>query len=170
MAHFALGRMHVYSGEIEMGLGEMQSAIAINPNFARGYFGLGWAHVYGAGRADQALATPDAALRLSPRDPWRWLTLFIKGFSLHLLGRHDEAVAHCRQACRFTDAGFLPYTYLAAALAGAGQKGAARAVVEKARDIEPTLSIGFMRERSVGMHESTLKGILDSLRNAGVPE
>ncbi len=41
--------------------------------------------------------------------------------------------------------------------------------IEKARKIEPALSIGFMRERSVGMHESTLKGVLDSLRKAGVP-
>ena len=43
MAHFALGRVHIFAGETEMAIGEMQIAIAINPNFALGHQGLGWA-------------------------------------------------------------------------------------------------------------------------------
>ncbi len=55
LAHFALGRLHIFAGEFEMAIGEMQTAIAINPNFARGHFGLGWAYHYSAGQAEQAL-------------------------------------------------------------------------------------------------------------------
>ena len=170
VAHYALGRVHVLTGEVEMAIGEMQTAIAINPNFARGHFGLGWARYHGAGHAEQALPHYDTALRLSPRDPLRWMTLMLKGSALRALGRHDEAIAHCQQACQFPDAGFLPYMHLAAALAEAGQKSAARTAVEKAIQLEPALSISFIRDRFVGVHETPLKSLLDGLRKAGVPE
>ncbi|MCZ6770534.1 MAG: winged helix-turn-helix domain-containing tetratricopeptide repeat protein, partial [Proteobacteria bacterium] len=127
MAHFALGRLHIYSGEVDMAIGEMQTAISINPNFSRGHHGLGQAYYYCAGQMEQALPHFDAALRLSPRSPMRWITLMIKGNALRSLGRHDEAIAICRQACQFPDVGFLPFMHLAAALAEAGRECAARA-------------------------------------------
>jgi len=170
MAHFALGRVHGFTGETEMAIAEMRTAIAINPNFAWGHYGLGWAYYYSAGQAEQALPHFDAALRLSPRDPLRWLPLMIEGSALRFLGRHDEAIAHCRQACQVPDSGFLPYMNLAAALAEAGQKSEARAAVEKATQLQPTLSIGFIRDRFIRMNETDLKNLLDNLRKAGLPE
>ncbi len=122
MAHLALGRLHNFAGEAEMAIGEMQTAIAINPNFAHGHHGLGVAYGYGAGETEQALRQFDTALRLSPRDSWRWLTLMFRGSALRHLGRDDEAIANCRQACQVPDTGFLPHMHLAAALAEAGQK------------------------------------------------
>ena len=65
MAHLALGRTHTLAGEVEMAIAENQTAIAINPNFARGHHGLGFAYYYGAGQAQQALPHLDAALRLN---------------------------------------------------------------------------------------------------------
>jgi adenylate cyclase len=170
MAHLALGRVHIYSGEVEMAIGEMQTAIAVNPNFAWGHYGLGWAYFYGAGQAEQSLPHLDTALRLSPRDPMRWMTLSLKGAALRTLGRHDEAIAHCRQACQLPDAGFLPYMQLAAALTEAGQISEAQTAVEKVMQLQPALSIGFVRNRFVRMNESYLERLLDSLRKAGVPE
>ncbi len=81
-----------------MAIGEMRTAIAFNPNFAWGHYGLGFAYRYGAGQAEQALPHNDTALRLSPRDPARWVMLMMKGTVLRALGRHDEAIEHCRQA------------------------------------------------------------------------
>ena len=169
-AHFALGRAHIFAGEIEMAIGEMQTATAINPNFAWGHYGLGYAYHRGAGQAEQALPHYDAALRLSPRDPMRWYTLMGKGMALRNLGRHDEAIAHCRQACQFPDSGFLPHMHLAAALAEAGKKDEAQAAVEKTVQLQPALSIGFIRNRFVGANETFLTDLFDSLRKAGVPE
>ena len=93
-----------------------------------------------------------------------------KGSALRILGRHDEAVAYCRQACQFPDTGFLTHMILAAALAEAGQIGEARAALEKAIELQPALSIRFLRGRSIGWHETMLQSLLDSLRKAGVPE
>jgi tetratricopeptide (TPR) repeat protein len=170
MAHFVLGRAHIFAGEIEMAIGGMRTAIAINPNFAWGHYGLGFAYNYGAGQWAQALPHYDAALRLSPRDPRRWRTLTLKGSALRALGRYDEAIAICRQACQIPDTSFRPHMHLAAALAEAGQKHEAQAAFKKATQLEPALSIGFIRSSQVGMHEASLKSLLDSLRKAGVPE
>ncbi len=170
MAHLALGRTHLLTGDVEMAIAANQTAIAINPNFARGHHGLGFAHYYGAGQAEQALRHFDTALRLSPRDPWRWITLMVKGSALRFLGRYEEAITHCRQACQSPDAGYLPYLNLAAALAEAGLKREAQAAVEKAMQLQPTLSLSFLRNSFVGMHETSLQSLLDSLRKAGVPE
>jgi adenylate cyclase len=153
-----------------MAIGEMQTAIAINPNLAQGHVGLGWAYYYGASQAEQALPHYDAALRLSPRDPLRWRLLMIQGSALRILGRHEEAVAQCRQACQFPDVGFPPHMHLAAALAEAGQMSEAQAALRKAAQIEPALSASFIQRHFVGMHETALKSLIGSLRKAGIPE
>ena len=170
MAHFALGRLHLMDGEFEMALGEMQTAISINPNFDWGHLGIGMAYHYGAGQAEQALPHYDTALRLSPRSPLRWVTLMNKSATLRVLGRHDEAIVYSRQACQFPGANFLPHMSLAAALADAGRETEARKSVEKAIELKPHLSIDFIRRRLGGFHGPTLTKLLDSLRKAGVPE
>ena len=170
IAHLALGRLHIFAGEAEMGIGEMQTAIAINPNFAWGHHFLGWAYWFGAGQAERALPHFDAALRLSPRSPLRWLPLGVKASALRFLGRHDEAIAHCRQACQLPDSGFLPHLHLATALAEAGRISEAQATLAKAMKLQPALSSSFIHRNYVGAHKAFLNSLLESLRKAGMPE
>jgi len=170
MAHLALGRTYLLTSEIEMALAENHKAIAINANFARGHHGLGFAYYYGAGQAESALPHFDAALRLSPRDPWRWITLMVKGSALRFLGRYDAAIEHCQQACLSTDGGHLPLLNLAAALAVAGRKNEASLAVVRAMQIRPSFTISDFRNRLVGMNEVCLDHYASSLRKAGVPE
>ena len=170
MAHYALGGVHLFAGAIKMGLGEMKAAITVNPNFARGHFGVGWAYAYSAGQWEQAIPFYDTALRLSPRDPTRWVILMFRGAGLRDLGRHDEAITNCRQACQFPDSGYAPYMHLATALAEAGQESEAKLALEKTIEFQPALSIDFIRRQFSGMHETSLKSLLDSLRKAGAPE
>jgi adenylate cyclase len=153
-----------------MGIDEMQTAVAINPNFAWGHHFLGWAYWFGAGQAERALPHFDAALRLSPRSPLRWLPLGVKGSALRFLGRHDEAVAHCRQACQLPDSGFLPHLHLATALAEAGRKSEAQVAMAKTMEMQPALSPRFIHDNFFGAHETYLKSLLESLRKAGMPE
>jgi TolB-like protein/Flp pilus assembly protein TadD len=170
LAHFVLGRLLSLAGDAEMAIGEMETAIAINPNFALGHFGLGFAYMNGAGLPEKALPHFDTSLRLNPRDPLRFAPLMLKGSALRFLGRCDEAVAVCRQACQFPNAGFMPHMQLAAALGEAGRVIEARAAFEKAADCLPALSIGFLRDSYSGMSEAYLDSLFDSLRKAGVPE
>ena len=170
IAHLTLGRLHIFAGETEMGIGEMQTAIAINPNFAWGHHFLGWAYWFGAGQAERALPHFDAALRLSPRSPLRWLPLGLKASALRFLGRHDEAIAHCQQACQLPDSGFLPHLHLATALAEAGRKSEARAALAKTMKLQPALSSSFIHRNYVGAHKTFLESLLESLRKAGMSE
>ena len=170
MAHFSLGRVLLFGGEAEMAIGEMQSAIAINPNFAWGHYGLGLSYYYGTGQAEEAIPPLSAAIRLNPRGPLRWMPLIIRGSALRNLGRHDEAIANCRQACQVPDAGYLPYMHLSAALAAAGRASEAQTAVEKATHLQPAFSINFVRNQFMAHCETTLNSLLESLRKAGVPE
>jgi TolB-like protein/tetratricopeptide (TPR) repeat protein len=169
-SHYVLGHVHAMAGDIETAINKMQTAIEVNPNSARGYYGLGWAYHFGAGQAEQALPHYDAAQRLSPRDPLRWMPLMLKGSALRLLGRHEEAITSCRQACQIPDSGFLPHMHLAAALAEAGRQDEAEMALNNAKQLELSLSISFIRNQFIQMHETTLNSLLASLRKAGVPE
>jgi len=170
VAHTTLGRLYMLVGDSELAVGEMQTAVALNPNFAQGHYGLAYAYHRGAGQAEQALPHYDVALRLSQRDPLRWSMLMLKGSALCALGRHDEAIASCRQACRFPDAGYLPHMHLAAALAEAGQIREAKMAIETATKLEPAFSIGFAHNIFGGAHKTYLKSLIDSLRKAGLRE
>ena len=168
IAHLALGRVHIETGEIEQAIAEMKTAISINPNFAWGHFSLGFAYHYGAGRAEEVLPHLDAALRLSPRDPWRWRELMIKGMALRHLRRHEDALASCRLACQFPNRGFLPQLHLAAALAEAGNRE--EAALAKAPEIQPALSLGYLREQFSSMNGEAWASFAESLRKAGLAE
>ena len=152
----------------------MKTAILINPNFVWGHFSLGFAYHYGAGRAKKALPHVDAALRLSPRDPWRWRELMIKGMALRHLGRHEDALAKCRLACQFPNPGFLPQLHLAAALAEAGNREEAALALAlalaKALEIQPALSLGYLREQFSSMNGEAWASFAESLRKAGLAE
>ena len=50
------------------------------------------------------------------------------------------------------------------------KKSEAQAAVKNAIQLQPALSISFTRSGFVGVHETTLNSLLDSLRKAGVPE
>ncbi len=170
VAHFAQGRLNFYAGDIEMAIGEMKTAITINPNFAGGHYGIGWAYACGAARWEQALPHLENAIRLSPRDPMRWQALMVMGMVLRFLGRYDEAIAAGRQACQFPETSYQPQTNLASTLAAAGQISEAQAAVKNTMQLEPKLSIRFIRDIYVGAHETYLTGYFDGLRKAGLPE
>jgi adenylate cyclase len=170
MAHYALGRLHILAGETNQAISEMETAISLNPNFAPGHYGLAYAYYYSAGQPEQALPHFDNALRLSPRDPMRWGTLINIGSSLRILGRYEEAVSHCRQACQFPNANFLSHMHLAACLAEAGEDGEARTAIARAIEHQPLLSIAYLRDIFVNLHEAVSTSLFGSLRKAGLPE
>ncbi len=117
-----------------------------------------------------ALRHYEMALRLSPRDPLRFVTLMLKGSALRVLGRLDEAVAAGRECCGFQGAGYLSYSHLAASLAMAGRQGEARAMLDTARRLEPGLCLASIRSARAGMHPDMLAETLHALTAAGLPE
>ena len=170
MAHVVLGRVDVLLGRMERALEEMQASIDINPNFAFGHASKGWARFYGLADLETALEYFETALRLSPRDPLRFVILMVKGVVLRNLGRIDDAVTAGLQSCRLQSVGYLPHMHLAVTLARAGRNEEAREALGKARRIEPTLSLALVRGTRVGMHKTMFEETLEGLAKAGLPE
>ena len=170
MAHYALARIRMLNGETELALSGMQNSISLNPNFYLGHHGLGWAYCYSAGDPEKGLPYLDTAIRLNPRSPMLWSTLMIRGSALRNLGRPEEAVTSCRQACQYPNSGYYPHMHLAAALAEAGKLDEAETVIEKILQLQPAFSISLIRSLRVNENEVALGSLLDGLRKAGTPE
>jgi tetratricopeptide (TPR) repeat protein len=112
-------------------------ALALNPNFARGWLVSGTLRLW-AGQPDIAIEHAEASLRLSPRV--RIGTSFLVIGAAHFASRRfGEAVPKLLLAIQ-EDPGFpLPNRCLAACYAHMGQLDDARAIVERLRAISPVV-------------------------------
>ncbi|MBT3532667.1 MAG: tetratricopeptide repeat protein [Rhodospirillaceae bacterium] len=128
-AHFVLGRMLTLSGDGEQAIAELEKSLDINPSFAHAYYGLSLALMW-YGRAAEAKAVVETALRLSPRDPLRYGMLTVRANSSLLSGDHQDAVEYMKKAIFERNDTVWQNLLLAAALAGAGQEDEARRAID----------------------------------------
>ena len=170
VAHFALARILTMEGEMEAAIAESKIAIGLNPNDPHGHHSLGWALYWGRADAEGSLEHFNTALRLNPRDPFRWITLMMKGAALRFLKRYDEAIEWGRAACQYPEGEFLPHLHLAATFGQAGKVDEARAEITRALELRPDLTITFMGRRYAALHPAMGNPFFDGLREAGLPE
>jgi adenylate cyclase len=90
MAHFVKGEI-LRAGAKEGAIREYESAILINPSLAPAYAALGNAKIR-AGRAEEAFAPLQTAVRLSPRDPLLNIWYFNIGHAYMHLGQDAAAI------------------------------------------------------------------------------
>ena len=108
-------------------------ALALNPNFARGWHISGALRVW-AGQLDIAMEHLEAALRLSPRARVGG-SLFLIGAAHFLSRRFNEAVPRLLLAIQDDPSRPHPYRYLAGCYAHMGRLDDAREVVTRLRAI-----------------------------------
>jgi adenylate cyclase len=108
-------------------------ALALNPNFARGWHISGTLRLW-AGQPDIAIEHVEAALRLSPRARVGSSFALI-GMAQFLSRRFDEAVPKLLLAIQDDPSYTQPYRYLAACYAHMGRLDEAREVVTRLRAI-----------------------------------
>jgi TolB-like protein/DNA-binding winged helix-turn-helix (wHTH) protein len=121
-------------------------ALALNPNYARGW------HISGilrmsAGQPEIAIAHTEAAMRLSPRA--RIGTPFaVIGQSLFLSRRFDEAVPKLLLAIQDDPSYPVPYRVLAACYAHMGRLGDAQKILERLRTIPSVVipDVSYLRK------------------------
>ena len=122
-----------------------QTAVALDPNAAYGYFAMGHAEV-DLGRCQQSIAHIKQAFALSPRDPVGGLWHAILGIAEICLGRLDAAIGEFKRAI---DAGyrtFFPYAFLAGAEAAKGNDAEAKLALAEARRLNPQFTIKWFLE------------------------
>jgi adenylate cyclase len=140
LAHLQLGRFLSMSGDRELGISELTKALTLNPNLAFAHWQLAWSY-RGEGRFADALRHIDLALRLSPRDPLLWAYYMFKGICHSRLGLHADGIGWTRRATEERPDQYWAWMNHAAALARADRIDEARRALDKARRLQPDLSI-----------------------------
>jgi adenylate cyclase len=132
-------------------------ALALNPNYARGWHISGILRVY-AGQLDIAIEHVEAALRLSPRARVGD-SLIVIGQAQFLARRFDEAVPKLRLAIQENPSYPLPYRLLAACYAHMGRLDDAREVVARLKLITSTVILDASYLRNPDHRDLFLSGL-----------
>ncbi|HEX3349763.1 MAG TPA: tetratricopeptide repeat protein, partial [Acetobacteraceae bacterium] len=140
------------------------------------YWMLGYCMLF-EGRAAEALAKFDQAIRANPRNPQQWSRYFFKGRALIALGRYDEAVEWLNKAAASPPSAATAerranlYGWIAAAQALANRLEEAQATAAEASRIWPMLTVrSFASEwwPDHGVPTAQIAPVLDGLRLAGI--
>jgi adenylate cyclase len=171
MAHFVRGEILTTRKEFEPAIGEYEAAIASNRDLAPAYAATGRALVR-AGRAEEALAPLETAIRLSPRDPLLNIWYFYIGHVHTHLAHDDDAIEWCRRSVALAPY-WVAYVDLASAYAWTGRDAEARAAVAKLLEMKPGYTIERWEHEGWSDNPTFLAQydrITQGLRKAGLPE
>ena len=143
-----------------------ERAVELNPSMPIAQYQLGFA-LAGHGRADEAVATLETALRLSPRDPYRWAAYDTLAFAYYAGAYYDEAVAAGRRSVQLRPTYAFGHLALAAYYGALGRTEEGRTALAEALRLQPDLSSEFIR-RNLGFADPDLVDrYMADLRRAG---
>ncbi len=170
MGHIALGRLNVPKGDPITAIAELETAVDLNPNSAAAYGALSWAESF-AGDVEAGMGHGQRALRLSPRDPQKWVAMNAITYCFIRLQKWDEALDWARRTVREPHSIFWPYAHVVVCLVQLDRMEEARQAMNELLKIRPTFSV-----RS---HDKAVSWVVDresqdryfgALRKAGLPE
>jgi TolB-like protein/class 3 adenylate cyclase/Tfp pilus assembly protein PilF len=156
-------------GDFDDGMACVDRALEINPNLAAAWGASAWIRVF-KGQLDLAIEHAAIYMRLSPLDP-NMQSLRNATASAHMFaGRFEEAASWAKRALQAkTD--FHPALRLAAAAeALAGNMDAAQKYRVRLQQLDPTLRLGNVRDKSSRYQPQHFAVYLEGLRKAGLPE
>ncbi len=146
---YNLGLCLASAGELDKAVLAFLKVLELTPGYLEAYDQLAEAQVRAQG-PDEALATVERALKVSPKDSGLRLR---KGLILaDHLQRYDEASAVYREVIALSPEAWPAYTNLAIAQARSGDPRAAKASLEKALGLEPN---------AAGVHAEAARGFLE---------
>ncbi len=169
LAHAVMARSLMSEDKLDQALRSARQAVAHNENSSFANATLGMALV-AANHAPEALSHIDNAIRLSPRDPLRYIFDVTRGCSLVILGRLEDAKQSFGSAASYTNAGFWPFVHLANLHILMDQVDEARLAIDEALALKPDLTISHFRSFSALVGKESLQMYPNNLRLAGLPE
>jgi len=110
---------------------EADLAVSLDPNSPWAHSAQGYTRAFG-GRPEEAITPLEAAMRLSPFDPFTPFFLDILGRAYYLVRDYRAAVASARRLCRSFPQFQSGYRTLIAALGQTGQVDEAQRVMSEA--------------------------------------
>jgi TolB-like protein/Flp pilus assembly protein TadD len=179
-AHLAKGNVLKAERRFDDAIAEYERALALDPNDADTYAGLGDTYALPLGQYEKAIEFVDKAIRLSPHDPalsfWYW----DKSIDYFGLQQDDQAFEWTRRSIPINPNFGPPHGILAAALALTGHKAEACDALQRRNALSPTKSIAAVKAAltlppSADPHVSASSDrfyarLIEGLRKAGMPE
>ncbi len=165
--HALLGAIHLMRRDYDQAVAAGEKAVALDPNGADVTallaMTLNW-----SGRAEEAGALVDKAMRLSPLySAWY---LAVQAHARRLTGRYEEAAASYRASIQRNPNHIGPHIGLTACYAQMGRDEEARAQGAQVLRINPTFTLARYAESLTYRDEADSQRSLAALRKAGLPE
>ncbi len=166
-AHLALGAVHLFTRRLEHSLAEFEWALQLNPNFcmAQAYYGLALAY---CGRWQEAAASVQRALRLSPRDPLAAIYCGIASYAQFVGRNYEEAMRLAREGVRQRGDFVGAHRVLTAAAGMARQGEVAAAALGQLRRVQPNVSLAWIAAQMPIKEDSEREHYLEGFRRAGL--
>lgn len=162
-AHVILGRIDIFYGRYEQAQAEMDRAIAINPNDARGLAGRGNALMW-RGQTEAATEALEAAQRIDPElNP---LDGFALSLAYYLTQRYNAAIEQAELNLRKTQSANFSRVVLAAAYAQQNRPEDAARVVALIHRMDPAFDPQTFGSKL--QNPTDLERLRDGLRKAGL--
>ena len=169
VAQTALGSTEIFMGQHDSSLARLRDAVELNPNFTWAHGNLGLALTF-AGQAEEAVGPFNEALRLSPRDPFCFLWLYLLAFATFLAGRYGEALEHVERSLRLNANIPGAHRNRAACLSELGRIEEARAALAEFLRLVPGATITSMRAQLPMKNPDDFERYAGALRRVGLPE
>jgi TolB-like protein len=157
---------------LDIWLAEMDAAIAADRNLAPAYSEKGH-YMIASGRASEAPALIERAIRLDPHDPGASIRQWQMCDAYAHLAQWEQAIDWCQKSAASNPALFWPYFELAASYTWLGRaEDAARAVAElRKRNPDATVELyRFLQDFPNPRFVYERDRIMEGLRKAGLPE
>jgi len=168
-AHFAQGMLQMRLRRFGEAARSLCRALELNPNFALAHALLGTSLSH-QGAHQEAVASAEHALRLSPRDRHVGYYASLAMAGVHFTaGRYPECVTWARNMIEKSPENVPGHSFLTAALALQGELTAAVEARGTLLRLWPGYSLTWMNENQVATGEEAER-LREGLRKAGVPE
>jgi adenylate cyclase len=173
-AHYVKAEVLGLSNRFDAALATYDRAIAIDRNHAAAYVGRA-RNLILIGRAADALAPVEKAIRLSPRDPELYIWYFVLCHANTHLARDAQAIDWCLKSVATGKTFWFAYVDLASAYAWRGQKADAAAAVAELLKLRPGYTVQKLAAEGSGASDNPTfrkeyQRIVDGARKAGLPD
>ncbi len=167
-AHLVLGLGHARRRRQDLACAHLCKAVELNPSFALGYAGLGYALATG-GQPERGLETLEQAHRLSPRDPF--LALYsptVRYMANFALQRYGEVVETCRATIALHPNHAGAWRLMTVSLGLLDRTEEAKEALARTLELMPDLSSAHVANDTVYVDPAVRARFLEGLRKAGL--
>jgi len=166
--HLVLGLGHARQRRPEDAVRHLSQSVEINPNFALGHAGLGYALACG-GQPQRGLEALDRARQLGPLDPFLAMYAPITRYmALFALERYDEAITVCRSVSARHPNHAGARRLMTVSLGLLGRIDEAKESLANTLALQPDFSTDHVAYNTVFAHASDRSRFLRGLQKAGL--